>query len=290
MLKLRKIKEQEGTLKKLDNLLNDSSKRVHGVFYTNSFFTQRYLTRSHVLSEDVNIKDKEVRLSIVTRLEEVGLMEIENTLHMLVKHEAGDVPGLAPEGLYEGYTEDEDVDRPHIPEVVSVKQHLFSVDLLLIMREPTITYKEFTIAGSKFTLLNIYNELEEGFNQTVSLLFGDSDKLYFFSHFHNKELNQRDSRMILDMIVDENITGKAVTGIKVETANGLSNSLFPVERLIGSYTNLAGDLIFNTDTGYVKIPANSLKNYKMECKATTSKGDYRVALESKNDKIFIYFE
>lgn len=282
------IKEQTGTLKKLDNLLKDESRKVHGVFYTNSYFSQRYLSRSHVLVDNINVKDNEIKLKLSTRLEKVGLMEIENTLDMLVKHEAGDMPGFTPEGIYgEGL---ESVDRPTLPEPVSVTQHLFSVDLLLIMKDVKITYQEFKIAGSNFTLINLHNQLEEEFEQTVSLLFGAADRLYFFSHFYDKNLTVRDSKLILDLIVDENITGKAITGVRLDSPSGAGSMIHPIESMISSYTIASGAIVFGTDTAYVRIPRRELHMYNMYCLPVGPSGAYQILLEGAKENINIYME
>lgn len=279
------IKEQTGTLKKLHNLLGDSGRTVHGVFYTNSFFSQRYLCRSHVLVDNINIEDETIKLTLATRLEKIGLMEIENTLEMLVKHEAGDLPGFSPEGMFD----DPHVDQPFVAEAISVKQHLYSVDLLLIVKEPTVTYQEFTIAGSKFALVNLKHRLEDDFEQTITILFGESDKLYFFSHFFDKELNVRDTKMILDLIIDENITGKAIKGIKIDSVSGVTSTVFPFDELINSYSNSSKDIVFGTGAGYIRIPQANLGDYKLKC-VPTEFGQYRLDLIGKKDTIHLYME
>lgn len=284
------IKEHESTLKKLNTLMNDPQKKVQGVFYTNSFFSQRYLCRSHALVDNINIEDNQLKLTVVTRLEQMGLLEIENTLDMLVRYGAGDIPGFTPEGILEN--EAENMDQPHIVEAVSVGQFLYSLDLLLIMKDPKVTYQEFTIAGTKFTLVNIYHRLSEdeefGFDQTVTLLFGEVDKLYFFSHFFDKKLTLRDLKILLNLIVDENITGKAITAIRTES-EGAASGLFPVESLISSYYTTSGDIVFNTNTGYIRLDVDKLQNYKAELTPNPN-GSYLLDLVSKQDTMRIYFE
>src|SRR5690606_3765329 len=118
---------------------------------------------------------------------------------------------------------------------------LFSTDLFLILDNPELTFQEFTIAGSKFTLVNLKHILkdeedteDEGFEQEVSILFGEADRLYLFSHFYNKELNARDTKLIFDLIVDENITGKAITGVKIDSPSGSTSAIFPKGEMISS--------------------------------------------------------
>lgn len=283
------VEKKEGSIEFLKRILGSKHKKVYGVFYTNSFFSQRYLCRNHLLNK-MEFEEDIVKLTVSTRLENVGLLEIENTLDMLVKYEAGDIPGLMPEGVFGK----EEAVEPSLPESVSVTQFLTSVDLFLVLKKPEITYQDFWIAGHRFTLINIVHQLGEDnkepeFEQVVSLLIGEVGKLYFFSHFHDKELTKTDMKRVLDLIIDENITGKAITGVKLETESGVSSSVFPYENLISSYTSSNGDIVFGTGSGYVLIPGKDIDKYKMKCIAN-EKGAYRLELRYKKNTVKIYFE
>lgn len=282
---LQGIPEKEGNLEFLKQLFDNKDKKIYGVFYTNSLFTQRYLCRQHLLDK-VEFTDDSIKLTVATRVEKVGLMELENTLEVLVKHTAGDIPGLMPEGLLEP---EDKVQQGLLPEVVSVSQFLTSVDLLLVMKKPTITYQIFNIAGCKFTLVNIHNKLEEGFEQTVTLLFGKAGRLYFLSHLYDKELNVKDTKILLDLIVDENITGKAIMGVNMSLSNGAGSSVFPYERLISSYTNAEGDYVFGDGSGYVVIPRDKLDQYQVRCYAT-DRGKYTIEFRHENHLIELLLE
>ncbi|QXN70789.1 hypothetical protein TIMEGRIFFIN_170 [Bacillus phage vB_BspH_TimeGriffin] len=268
------------SLTKLKNLLND--KEVYGISYTNSFFSRRYLCRSHVLSDKVDVENKTVRLGFTTRLEEVGMMEIENTLDVLEKYKAGDAPGFTPEGLLD------DGETNNMPlELVSVTRYLYSLDLLLIMENPQLTYQDFTIAGEKFTLVNINHQLgedEEGpeFEQTVSLLFAEPNGLSIFSHFYNKKLSVRDTKLLLDLIVDENITGRAIRWVKAESSSGVHSVIFPYDELISAYTTTEGNYVFGSGTGYVTLPREEFNSYRAEC-TPQSNGAYEIELKSSKN-------
>lgn len=286
-MKVQGIKVQESSLNRLNNLLRDENRKVHGVFYTNSYFSQRYLSRSHALVDNVNLEEDSIKLTVSTRLERTGLLEIENTLELLVQHEAGDVPGFTPEGVLPDLPQGE---NPFMAETVGVKQQLFSLDLLLIMRKPRVTQQKFTIAGVEFVLVNLIQNFGEDFEQNVTLLFGDVAKLYFFSHFYNKKLSVRDMKILIDLIVDKNITGKSIVGVKLESLSGASSSVFPYEELISSYRATSGDYIFGTGTGYVRIPYQKLADYRMSLVPNPDTGSYRIDLESYKDTIRIYME
>ena len=278
------IKAHTSNLKKLNNLLEDKDQVVYGVYYTNSFLNQRYLCRQHVLSNTVDIQNNDIELKIVTRVEEAGLLEIENTLDVLLHHAAGFIPGASPEESYTGAA------PMPTPELVSADQRLYSVDLVLNMKDPEVTYQNFTLAGSKFTLVDLYQRLDEEFGHSVSLLFGEDKGLYLFSHLCNKDLTVRDMKLALDLIMNENITGKAIKGIKLETSSGLTSGVFPYEELISAYNNTNGDYIFGTAAGYIRIPKEDIGNYKFECNPEGVPGAFQLVLKSSKNTIRLYTE
>jgi hypothetical protein len=287
-MKVKAFKEYDSTLQKVKNLMEDSSKQVQGVFYTNSYFSRRYLARSHALVDEINLVGEDsIKMTVSARVEPVGLLEIEETLDTLVEFEAGDIPGFIPEGMFDGVNVEQ---QPLIPDVVTATKQLYNLDILLIMKEPKVTYQEFKIAGVPFTVVNIYHTLGEDYEQTVSLLFGPVGNLYFFSNFYNKTFSVRDSKIILDLIMGENITGKVIKGVKLESENGVSSYVFPYEELISSYHNQEGDYIFGTGTGYVKIPKGEIDSYKMHLVSQGISGGYQVILENNKNKIRLYME
>lgn len=295
-MKIVAVKEREGSLKKLKSLLDNKELKVQGVSYRNSFFSKRYLCRSTLLVNDLNIEDNIVKLTVATRIEQSGLPDLEQTLNFLARYEAGDVPGFSPEGMYDSWESAYTADI--VPEPISVTQFLISVDILLKLTAPTITYKEFTIAGEKFTLveLNQYFDAEpddedeaEDFEQTITLLFGDASKFSLLSNFYDKELNIRDTKMILDLFVDENLTGKAIRSMMCSLPNGVQLYQFPFDSLINSYTTSEGDYIFGSGYGYVRIPADKLKSFKMEC-VPSNNGAYHITLKSKDQEIDFILE
>jgi hypothetical protein len=287
-MKVKAFKEYEASLQKVKNLLTDSSKKVQGVFYTNSYFSKRYLARAHALVDEINLTGEDsIKLTVSARIEPQGLWEIENTLDTLVRHEAGDIPGFIPEGMFDGINIEQ---QPLASDIVTTTKQLYNLDILLIMTWPKVTYQEFKIAGQPFTLVNIHNTLGEEFEQTVTLLFGPVDNLYFFSNFYDKELSVRDSKIILDLIMDENITGKVIKGIKLETEAGVNSFVFPYEELFNSYHNQDGDYIFGMGGGYIKIPKEEINNYKMRMFPDGKDGGYQIVLENNKSKVRLYME
>mgnify|MGYP001027605733 CR=1 FL=1 len=285
-MKISAVKEYEGSLKKLSNLLADSNKKVQGVFYTNTFFSKRYLSRANSVVEDIDLAENFVKLTVATRLEPVGLLEVENTLDMLVEFEAGDIPGFVQAGLLDG----SDIEpQPLTPEIVATTKGLYTVDILLNMKEPKVTYQEFKIAGVPFTLLNLHQELDEDFDQTVTLLFGPAEKLYFFSNFYDKELNNRDTKIVLDLIMDENITGKVIKAVKLET-DSAHTMLHPYEELISSYMTIDGAYVFGHGSGYVRISREEISKYKMTLEPQGTSGRYMLRLSNGKSVIRLYME
>lgn len=290
-MNISSFKLHTGTLKKLKNLLDDKSKKVQGVFYKNTHFSQHYLTRSHMLVNDIDIAENKISLQVSTRIERAGLPELENTLEELVAYNAGDIPGFTPEGYFEGSNIEE---TPLMADVVATTKELYNADILLNMEWPMVTYQEFKIAGKPFTLVNLHKILgdyeETPFEQMVTLLFGEADNLYFFSNFHEENLSVRDSKLILDLIMDENITGKVVKGIKVTSVDGVTGSVYPYQELLASYASMDGDYIFGNGAGYVLIPKDELGNYKMRVIPQGLSGAYQIMLFNNKNTIRIYME
>ncbi|AIW03246.1 hypothetical protein CPT_Mater89 [Bacillus phage Mater] len=286
-MEIKAVKRQYASLQKVKNLMNDESKKVQGVFYSNSFFSRNYLARAHTIVDDLDVAADTITLTVSARMEDVGLLELENTLDALVRYDAGDVPGFMPESLLEGSNIEE---QKLVPEFVSATRQLYSVDLYLILDAPRVTYQEFTIAGKSFTLVNLHKMYDGNeFEQIVTLLFGDKDAFYFFSNFSDKDLSLRDSKIILDLIVDENITGKVIKGVKLETSSG-SGIMFPYERMINSYTNLDGDIIFGVPAGSVRIPKEEINSYRMQVIPQGARGNYQIVLTNSKNTIRIFME
>lgn len=281
------LKEHKGTLRKVYNLLKDTDRGIQGVYYTNSFFSQRYLTKSFAVTDYLNVTDKSINLKIVTRVEKAGILELESTNDMLLEYAAGEVKAfsLDPEEAYAHNP------TTAIPEPVSVNTALFPFDIELFMKDPEVTYQDVTIAGSKFTLVNLHQVLdkEKELEQTVSLLFGERDKLNFFSHLINKTLTSRDVKLILDLIIDENITGRAVKSVSFRNEEGVVNTIFPYEELINSYRSSDGNYVFGTGHGFLRIPKEGLHKYQMTVESfSDSKNlEYQLVLESAKSRIIL---
>jgi len=244
-----------------------------------------------MLVNDIDIAENKISLQVSTRIERSGLPELENTLEELVAYNAGDIPGFTPEGYFEGSDLQE---TPLMADIVATTKELYNADILLNLEYPVITYQEFKIAGKPFTLVNLHKILgdyeETPFEQMVTLLFGEADNLYFFSNFHEENLSVRDSKLILDLIMDENITGKVVKGIKVTSVDGVTASVYPYEELLASYVTMDGDYVFGNGAGYMLIPKDELGNYKMRVVPQGLSGAYQLMLFNNKNTIRIYME
>lgn len=289
-MKLKHIKKRKATLQKLNNLTNNENQTIYGVSYTNSFLSQRYLTRSQAMVDKADIHNEQVDMKLMIRVEAEGLDEMESTLHMLTDNKAGDLPGFMVEEESLEIDPYGTVDRPSMQELISVGQGMLTVDMVLNVKNPDIHFKEFTVAGNKFTLIELHQKFDEHFDQTITLLFGEAGNMYFLSHFFNQDLNKRDADTILDMLVDDNILGKAIIEARVDTVGGASSVLYPIESVVGSYWTLNGDIILNTRTNYLRIPVGGGNKYKMTCEPYTKAGDYQIRLEGKHETITIIIE
>lgn len=279
MQKLLSIKEREGTIHRLKSYLE--TKKVYGISYSNSYLNKRYLCRASVLANRVSIEGGKVSLTVPTRVEVSGLGEIEETLEMLLRYEAGAMPGFTPDRAWE----------EQYVEIVGPTQMMMTIDIMVKMEFPTITYKDFSIAGNKFTLVELTQTYgEDMFDQTITLLFGEPNKMYLLSHFYGKELNVRDMKMILDLIVEDNLTGKLIRSIMLEVGNGTSSAIFPFERSITSYLNDDNEYTFGDGAGVITIPIDNLKDYKMTCEPNGTTGSYMIHLEANNHTISFMLE
>jgi hypothetical protein len=286
------IKGHVGTLQKVKNLLKDDKKKLQGVAYTNSFFTKRYLARAHALVDSVNITENTIKLQISTRVEAAGVEELSDTLDVLVHHEAGDIPAFISETDAISGLNPERVQS----EQVSVTTALYNVDLLLIMKDVSVTYQEFSIAGKKMTLVNLHHRLGEldeesgqfDFEQTVSLLFVESQAFYFFGNFMNQKLSTRDTQIMLELIAKENITGKAIKGVQLDAEGGALSTVYPNEGLLSAYYSMSNDLVLGSSLeGYIRIGAADLKNYRMSVRLSAG-GKYALYLENKQTIVVIF--
>lgn len=274
---LSDIKAREGSLQRLKNLFADTSRKVHGTFYTNSFFSKRYTCRSHGLLDKLDVTANEVTLTVSTRVEPAGLAEVEATIDMFVEFGGGDVPGFMPESLLTPETGDQQL----IPEIVGITQQLYSIDIMAKMKEPVVKYQDFRMAGQSFTLVEVHHQINEDFFQTVTLLFGDASKMYFFSHFVDAPLNTRDTQRMLELIAHDNITGKLMASVGVKApGEGGETTLYPYTEFLSVYTNMEGDYIIGTGAGYTKIANTSIPTYRMDVSPMGS-GAYMLRLDSK---------
>ncbi|QEG13679.1 hypothetical protein MARVELLAND_157 [Bacillus phage vB_BspM_MarvelLand] len=276
-------KRKHGSLGMLKQLLEDKERKVHGVFYTNDHFSDRYLSRSHVLSDEINIEEGTMKLTISTRVESPGIFELENTLDELIKYEAGDIPRFAEEGKQ---------NELPVAEPISATKSLHTVDLVLVMKEPKITYVAFDIAGVPFTLVTIDYELSQfadTFTQQVKLLFGQADKINFFSHFYGKTFTNGDKRSILKLVLDENITGKAILAVEFDSPVA-ATQIYPLLSMIAAYTNDNGDAVFTSVGGYIKVTQEVVSQGTLRMSNHLKQGQFRLDIISESGQVKIIME
>jgi hypothetical protein len=306
-MKVSRAKQKPATLQKLKNLLEDDSKKVQGVYYMNSHFSKRYLARAHTIVDRLDVQENEIKMTVSSRVERAGLMELANTLDTLVQHNAGDLPGFQTD-VFGNLSEEEIRQQGYRPDLWLPGVDIYNVDILLTMKDPVITCQEFTIAGSKFSLVNIDHTLEDEveesavvtdefvapFRQTVTLLFGDADKLYFYSNFANKELTPRDTQTFMELIAGGNISGKVFKSVTLH-AEELSGAIFPYAEIIQVYRSFNGDYVFGTGSGYFQILREELKNYSVTClphvaQPGTVPGSYIINIRTKGKTISLLSE
>lgn len=289
-------------LVKLKELLEDKTKKVHGVHYTNDFILSNPMARAHVLQDEVSIEDNELTIKFAMRTQSDNFYELENTLELLTLNNAGDIPGYIigdhdyPDGV---------LDQPYLEERISPTISLYTVDMLLKLKDPMVTAHTVTIAGYTFDWVTINHSLfiadvigeaptdtDHFVEQELTLIFGDAKKLNFLSHFNRKELDYTDIKKIMAMISQDNLIGKAIQGVELENKKGgLGSFLAPITELVSLSTENNGYHFYTLDSR-LTVPFRFLKKEDTTYRVSiTEEGQfYNIILEDELAKITITLE
>jgi hypothetical protein len=279
------------TQRKLKMLDKDPEKQIYGVFYTNSLLSQRYVSRTATAYVDFGKNEfkQEVGISLAMRLETAGLTEMESTLDVLARNQAGDLPGATPEGYYE--REGGDIHKG-IPELLSTQAGLSTVDLFVRFKDPSYEAEDFTIQGNTFTKVKIEETVEEGFDHSVTLIYGKEGRMSILSFFKDKVLDKRDTRSVLGLIADNNYTGREVTSVRVfDKITETAMVLYPQKALLPILTGLSTKdrelYMIGDHGGNITFCLDHLKEVNLTCKTVGKKGWYDLIIDSKYTRITI---
>lgn len=289
-MKIHPIKLKPFTIKRLQKLLEGNKKQIYGVSYINSYLTKRHICRNNAEVRNIDIEQGIIDVDLTVRVEDVGATELDITRNMLVTKGLGEITNnYIPDNVFEKDSE-HIYNEPVIVENVSITQGLRSVDISLTFDEPTLTTQDFSIAGSKFTLVNIKQYIEdENFEHTITLLFGDTGKLNILSHFYDKDLTSRDAKLIMQLVMDNNLTGKALSGVRY-ISKEVDTTLFPLENLITPFVNSSGNYVFASGTGYIVLSRSEINKITMYVYVDNSNGTYTITIEGKDYKLILMLD
>lgn len=276
-------------LAQLKELLEDKTKKVHGISYFNDFFSKPHLVRSHILKDEVLLEEDELRIGFFMRVDYNSFVELENTLEWLVLNEAGDIPGYITEG--------DVLDKPHLEERVSEGLSLFTADVILNIKSPKVTFEEITIAGESFTIAQVVNQLPLGEDdsvvQRVNLLFGSADKFSFLSHFVGKKLTHEDGMTVLGLIEEENLLGKAIQGAGFRDSNkGHSTFIGSHSEMIQVTRLWSGGYFFRSEVSTFEVDKELLDTMDFKVELEVSSQSHRLTFSNrrKGVELSIYLE
>ncbi|QEM43237.1 hypothetical protein CHOTACABRAS_183 [Bacillus phage Chotacabras] len=276
-------------LVRLKELLEDKTKKVHGISYTNDFFSKPHLVRSHILKDEVLIEEDELRIGFFMRVDYNSFVELENTLEWLVMNEAGDIPGYMTEG--------DVLDRPHLEERVSKGLSLFTADVILNMKSPRVRFVDAEIAGETFTIAKISQKLPLGEDEVVvhevKLLFGSADKFNLLSHFVGKKLTNEDGIKVLALIEEENLLGKAIQGAGFRDSNkGHSTFIGSHSEMIQVTRLWSGGYFFRSEVSTLELDKELLETMDFKVELEVSSQSHRLTFGNKRKgvELSIYLE
>lgn len=195
-------------LAQLDSLIQSEERKIIGVTYTNDFFSSNPLARAHVMNDRLQVTEDSLEIGFFMRLVYNSLEELENTLEVLALNDAGDVMGYIADG--------EVWDKPNLEERITENYSLFTADVFLKMREPSVTFEEIEILNKVYTIAKVVHKIEidedAHFEQTIKLLFGYKGQLTILSGFVNQVSSAQEGLKVIKLLENENVLGKAITG------------------------------------------------------------------------------
>ncbi|AZF89299.1 hypothetical protein Goe5_c01930 [Bacillus phage vB_BthM-Goe5] len=205
-------------LAQLDSLIQNEERKIIGVTYTNDFFSSNPLARAHVMNDRLQVTEDSLEIGFFMRLVYNSLEELESTLEVLALNDAGDVMGYIADG--------EVWDKPNLEERITENYSLFTADVFLKMKEPSVTFEEVKILNKVYTIAAVTHKIEVDedayFEQTIKLLFGYEGQLTILSDFVNRESSAQEGLKVIKLLENENVLGKAITGAVLHHRHGHS--------------------------------------------------------------------
>ncbi len=203
---------EETKLDRVRNILTHEGMKILGIHYTNAYFTKNPITRSFYMKELTNFKSNQIDLGFFLRLPYNDFPALEMTLNMFEITGRGDVMGYIAEG--------DITDKPHLEEKITNHMSLFTADMFVSLVDPNVVIKSHTINKFKVYEVKIKDTHSvDGLNidQEITLIISDSQFNNVLGLLSVGEPTIKDVKKFLDLLSNKNVTGKAFTGMLLDS-------------------------------------------------------------------------
>ncbi|ADH03277.1 gp131 [Bacillus phage W.Ph.] len=279
---------EETKLDKVKRILMQEDMKIIGIHYTNAYFTKNPITRSFYMKELTHIDSNKINLGFFLRLPYNDFPALEMTLNFFEITGRGDVMGYIAEG--------DITDKPHLEEKITNHMSLFTADMFVSLENPNVVIKPHTINKYKVYEVKIKDTHSvDGLNidQEVTLVIGDSSFNSVLGLLTTGEPTIKDVREILDLLSNKNVTGKAFTGVLMNSPTGIvtmepRTEMMSIRKRIG----MGGYHIESEDTTFTisELFLENVNNIKVGIDDITNEK----YIEMNNDELYteitLYFE
>ncbi|AHZ10788.1 hypothetical protein [Bacillus phage Megatron] len=203
-----------GTTKlgRVKDILMQGDMKILGIHYTNAYFAKNHITRSFYIKELTKIESDRIDIGFFLRLPYNDFPALEYTLNMFEISGKGDVMGYIAEG--------DMLDKPHLEEKITSHMSLFTADMFVSLEDPNVVIKSHTINKFKVYEVKIKDtDFIEDLNidQEITLIIGDANFNSVIGLLSTGEPTIKDIKVFLDLLSSKNVTGKAFTGMMIDT-------------------------------------------------------------------------
>ncbi|ANU79916.1 hypothetical protein PPISBEST_212 [Bacillus phage PPIsBest] len=203
-------------LDRVKQILTYGDMKILGIHYTNAYFAKNHITRSFYIKELTKIESDRIDIGFFLRLPYNDFPALEYTLNMFEISGKGDVMGYIAEG--------DMLDKPHLEEKITSHMSLFTADMFVSLENPNVVIKPHTINKYKVYEVKIKDTMfieDLNIDQEITLIIGDANFNSVIGLLSTGEPTIKDIKTFLDLLSSKNVTGKAFTGMMIDTPTTL---------------------------------------------------------------------
>ncbi|QLF85890.1 hypothetical protein [Bacillus phage Tomato] len=203
-------------LDRVKQILMQGDMKILGIHYTNAYFAKNHITRSFYIKELTKIDSDRIDIGFFLRLPYNDFPALELTLNMFEISGKGDVMGYIAEG--------DILDKPHLEEKITNHMSLSTADMFVSLENPNVVIKSHTINKYKVYEVKIKDTHfidELNIDQEITLIIGDANFNSVIGLLSTGEPTIKDVKVFLDLLSSKNVTGKAFTGMMIDTPMSL---------------------------------------------------------------------